>query len=491
MASGMPEAGEMEILLASNRGPTSFARDDNGTLSARPGAGGLVSALSGLPAQARSVWVCAALSDADRAAVRAAPDGRLDRVAARYGWELGQTPVRMLDIEPLTFHRAYNGIANSTLWFVHHLLFDTANRPLFDGHFRREWASYNHYNQAFAQAITEEAAKGAKVVVQDYHLTLTPQLIRERRPDLRIGHFSHTPWAPPDYFRLLPDDVAVALLEGLLSADHVGFLAKRWASAFLACCETVLGANVDHPQSLVTYAGRTTHVGVHPLGLDAEALRKRIEESDVRSRMAGLRGLVGGRRLLIRVDRTELSKNIVRGLLAYRDLLRRHPEWQGRVVHLVLAYPSRHDLPEYREYAASVQRVADDIIDEFASPDWDPLVLAVDDDLPRSLAAYRLADVAIVNPVRDGMNLVAKEVSVACDSGCALILSREAGAADELGEHALLINPFDIEGTTEAMHTALSMSLDERQRRCSQLATAASAYPPARWLSDQLDALSE
>jgi len=493
MAPGMPEAApaaeETEVVLASNRGPASFVRNDDGTLACRPGAGGLVAALSALPPATRGTWVCAALSDADRAAARSAPGGRLDKIADRSGWSIGETPVKMLDIEALTFHRAYNGIANSTLWFVHHLLFDTANRPVFDAHFRREWASYLDYNAAFADAIAEEAAPRAKAVVQDYHLSLAPRLLRERRPDLAIGHFSHTPWAPPEYFRLLPDDVAVALLEGLLSADHLGFLADRWAQAFLACCEEVLGARVAYDRRIVEHAGRVTRVGVHRLGLDAETFRERLQAPDVRSRMSDLRGLIGGRRLLVRVDRTELSKNIVRGLLAYRELLRRHPEWQGRVVHLVLAYPSRHDLPEYREYAASVQRVADAIVDEFASPDWEPLVLATDDDLPRSLAAYRLADVAVVNPVRDGMNLVAKEIPVACDDGCALVLSREAGAADELGDDALMVNPFDIVGTAEALHAALSMSDEERRRRTANLVQAATACPPARWLREQLGAL--
>jgi trehalose 6-phosphate synthase len=209
----------------------------------------------------------------------------------------------------------------------------------------------------------------------------------------------------------------------------------------------------------------------------------------VRAREAALAEAADGRKLIVRVDRTELSKNIVRGLAAYRELLTTHPEWHGRVVHLAFAYPSRHDLPEYREYTASVQRLAGEISEEFGTEAWNPLVLHVDDDYARSLAAYRLADVLLVNPIRDGMNLVAKEGPILSERGCALVLSREAGAADELAADALLINPFDVSGTAEALHGALMMNGPERERRAGSLAQAAAALPPTRWFADQLAAL--
>ena len=241
----------------------------------------------------------------------------------------------------------------------------------------------------------------------------------------------------------------------MLGADHAGFLCQRWADAFLDCCEAVLGpagAHVDRARQQVTYQGHVTGIGVHPLGVDADGLISRASEPDVRAREAALAEAAGGRKLIVRIDRTELSKNIVRGLAAYRELLTTHPEWHGRVVHLAFAYPSRHDLPEYREYTASVQRLASEISEEFGTEDWNPLVLHVDDDYARSLAAYRLADVLLVNPIRDGMNLVAKEGPILSERGCALVLSREAGAAAELGADALLINPFDVSGTAEALH---------------------------------------
>ncbi|MFF7842809.1 trehalose-6-phosphate synthase [Streptomyces ossamyceticus] len=459
-----------QVLVASNRGPVSYTQDDSGGLTAKRGGGGLVSGLSAIGPDAGALWVCSALGDGDREAVRRG---------------VGEPGVRMLDIPADVHHAAYNGVANSTLWFVHHMLYQTPLEPVFDAEFRAQWAAYETYNRSFAEALAQEAADGAAVLVQDYHLTLVPRMLRELRPDLRIGHFSHTPWAPVDYFRLLPDDIAAEVLNGILGADRAAFLTRRWADAFTACCHAVLGPD----------ATSGTRIGVHGLGADADFLRARAHEADVDERIVALREQIGTapdgtpRRTIVRVDRTELSKNIVRGLLAYRQLLDDRPEWRERVVHVAFAYPSRQDLAVYREYTAEVQRVAAEINERYGTPGWTPVVLHVKDDFARSLAAYRLADVALVNPIRDGMNLVAKEVPLIADGGCALVLSREAGAFEELGEDAVVVNPYDIGGTAGALHEALSMGAEERAERTKRLTAAATALPPARWFLDQLEEL--
>ncbi len=461
------EHSAAQVLVASNRGPVSYTLNDDQSLDARRGGGGLVSGLSAIGSEADALWVCAALGDGDREAVRRG---------------VGEPGVLMLDIDESVHHDAYNGIANSVLWFVHHLLYQTPLEPVFDEHFRRQWSSYESYNRAFAEALAGRAGRGAAVLVQDYHLALVPGMLRELRPDLRIGHFSHTPWAPVDYFRMLPDDIAEQLLRGLLGADRTCFLTRRWADAFTTCCTELLG-----PDSL-----SGTRIGVHGLGADADFLRKRSHEADVDERMATLREQIGpDRKAVVRVDRTELSKNIVRGLLAYRHLLATRPEWRERVVHVAFAYPSRQDLAVYRDYTAEVQRVADEINSTFGTDGWTPVVLHVKDDFARSLGAYRLADVALVNPIRDGMNLVAKEIPVVSDDGCALVLSREAGAYEELGDDAVTVNPYDVTGTADALHEALTMPHDERARRTERLAAAATALPPQQWFLDQLEALRQ
>ncbi|HEX6448089.1 MAG TPA: trehalose-6-phosphate synthase [Trebonia sp.] len=490
------------VLVASNRGPVSFSFAPDGTLSAKRGGGGMVSGLtSGLAAIAADggvLWVCTALSDADREAVRQglrADDGP------------GDAPVRMLDIPSATFDAAYNRVSNSVLWFVNHMLFNTPSQPRFDAAFRRDWVSYEAYNQTFAEALAGESGKATHVLVQDYHLALVPRMLRDRRPGARIAHFQHTPWAPPEYFQMLPDDVAAELLDGMLGADHAGFLAERWADAFLDCCEVVLGARVTRRYDLtghatgqaghsvgrvvgqVAHRGHVTEVAVHPLGVDAGELRERAARDDVRAHVRTLRGQARGRQLIVRVDRTELSKNIVRGLAAYRELLVTRPEWRGRVTHLAFAYPSRSGLPEYRAYTEQVTKLAQSVNEEFGTPDWEPVVLEVKDDYARSLAACSVADVLLINPIRDGMNLVAEEGPILSEQGCALVLSREAGAAALFGEHTLLVNPFDVTATADALHAGLSMPADERWRRSVAIASAASARAPRYWLAEQLDAL--
>jgi trehalose 6-phosphate synthase len=239
----------------------------------------------------------------------------------------------------------------------------------------------------------------------------------------------------------------------------------------------------------VRYRGHLTEVAVHPLGVDAPALRTRAQAQDVRAHVGTLRRAAGGRKLIVRVDRTELSKNIVRGLEAYRELLVTRPQWRGRVMHMAFAYPSRSAVPEYRVYTERVRRLAAEITEEFGTADWNPLILEVKDDYPRSLAACALADVLVVNPIRDGMNLVAQEGPILSEHGCALVLSREAGAAATLAADALLVNPYDVAETADAIHQALAMPDAERRRRSAALAAAAAAARPAGWLADQLACL--
>jgi trehalose 6-phosphate synthase len=505
---------KQRVLVASNRGPITYQFGADGSLTGQRGGGGMIAGLTaGLAAlgpEASVTWICAALSDADRAVVRSRAGGAVDEDGI---------PVRMLDIAPGIFDRAYNNVANSALWFLLHQIFDTPNQPRFGREFRRDWESYLAYNAAFADTLAQEALtrdapppealsqetgrERLRVMIQDYHLCLAPRLLRERLADTtseaRIAHFCHTPWAPLDYYRMLPDEVGRALLDGILGADRAGFHTVRWATAFMDCCAVLLGADVAGADGLggsgpgtlgqVTYRGHVTEVGVHPLGVDAPALRERAQADDVRAHVGAIRLAAGDRKLIVRVDRTELSKNIVRGFAAYRELLTTRPQWRGRVMHLAFSYPSRSALAEYRSYTDQIYRLALDINEQFGTADWNPLILDVKDDYPRSLAACAVADVLLVNPIRDGMNLVAQEGPVLSERGCALVLSREAGAAATLAAGALLVNPYDITETAEALHQALVMPDAERQRRSAALAAIAAADPPARWLGGQLASL--
>ncbi len=472
----MSSPGKSPLLVASNRGPLSVVSVEEDDEVQR-GSGGLVSGMqAALGATPDAVWVCAAMNERERALARRAPSGRLSELDFVADALHGDFDVRMLPIDALTFRNAYNGVANSTLWFVLHMLYDLPRAPTFDANWRRQWSSYVRFNQAFAEALAEEAAPDAKVMIQDYHLFLAPRMLRTLRPDVRIGHFTHTPWVAPDYFAMLPDDVAHTLLDGMLGADVVGFHTARWAEHFAQTVRAVLGREPEG-------------VAVFPLGTDGPELDKRGSRRDVENALQRLDEVVGDRKVIGRVDRTELSKNVWRGLLAYRELLRTHPEWRGRVVHAVYNNPSREDLPAYREYTASIERLAADIDDEFGTDEWTPLLLEVIDDYPAALAVLRRSDVLFVNSVRDGMNLVVLEGLVLSEHQPAVVLSRETGAAQTLGHDALYVNPFDVSATAEALHTALTLPAADRAARAARMRAAAVELPPAAWFQAQLDAL--
>lgn len=470
-------AGRAPLLVASNRGPLTVVAGDQSDDEVRRGSGGLVSGMqTALAATQDAVWVSAAMNDRERVLARRSPSGRISDVPFVADALQGDFDVRMLPIDAQTFRNAYNGVANSTLWFVLHRLYDLPTQPSFDAGWRRQWASYERFNQAFADALAEAAAPNAIVMVQDYHLFLVPRMLREQRPDVRIGLFTHTPWVTPEDFTVLPDDIALALVQGMLGADIVGFHTERWAQLFRSTAQAVAG--LDAPG-----------VRVFPLGTDSDEMRKLAHRGSVDNALRLLDEVVGERLVIGRVDRTELSKNVWRGLLAYRELLRTRPEWRGRVVHAVYNNPSREDLPAYREYTARVERLAEEIVDEFGTDDWTPLVFDIGEDYPTALAIMRRSDVVFVNSVRDGMNLVVLEGLVLSEREPAVVLSRETGAAEVLGADALQVNPFDVAATAQALGEALIMPPAERAARAARMRAAAVRLPPTQWFQAQLDEL--
>jgi trehalose 6-phosphate synthase len=475
-----------ELVVASNRGPIQFDLDEDGNLRPGRGAGGMVAALGPALAGQAGTWVAAAITEGDRVAAR-----RTGRTGRRRRVDLlgGPVQLRSLVIDPREYQAYYNRVANRTIWFLQHYLFDVPRHPRFDRSFRLAWKSYQNVNQAFAVACDEEVDRGGNVFVQDYHLCLTPAILRARRTDVGIGHFTHCPWADPGHFAMLPNAVAGELLEGMLGADLLGFLVPRWARNFLRCCQDA-GYVVDRQRGTVRAGdGREVHVRAYPLGIDPDDLHTRIASPGTRVKLRAIRELANRRKLIVRVDRMELSKNILRGLEGYAIFLEQNPRARQRVIHFVLAYSSRRDLPEYQSYTAEVKQAAEAINERFRTRTWEPIVLELRDDYPRALAAMAVADVLVVNPVWDGMNLVAKEGPTVSECDTVLVLSRNAGAADDLADGAILVNPFDTAELAEALATALAMPADERAKRAGRLREGASALPPHDWFSRQREDL--
>jgi len=478
---------EAPLIVASNRGPVTFEPDESGELRPQRGSGGLVTALTGATQSTEGLWVAAAMSDGDREVAAAAGDGRVD-----VDTESGTFNVRFVVIPPDVYDRYYNWIANGILWFAHHYLWDTVRSPVFGEDSDRAWDDYVEVNREFAQALAEEGARQSRTpvyLVQDYQLAVVPRLLRELVPDALIAHFSHTPIAGPTYLRILPTRMRDELLAGMLGADVLGFHSEAWAENFLMSARSLPGTRVDLARSRVVFEGREILVRVHPISVEAEPMRALAATPRLRRLRRELGRWRGDAKLIVRVDRLELTKNVVRGFKAFEVLLARHPEWIGQVKFLALLSPSRQVLPEYRAYTKECLAEAERINHTFEGGGWEPVRVRVKEDHARAVAAYGLYDVLLVNPVFDGMNLVAMEGPLVNRRHGVLVLSRNAGAYGRLGRYAIGINPFDVRETADAIHEALTMPQHERVRRARGLSRLVLANPLSRWVRSQLEDL--
>ncbi|MEO6989787.1 MAG: trehalose-6-phosphate synthase [Aquihabitans sp.] len=457
------DLADRPMVIVSNRGPVSFTLDETGTPVAKRGAGGLVSGLGPLVRDTPTLWVAAAMTDGDAAVAEAG-------VTEAEGFR-----VRLLAFDEKTFDAHYDTVCNEALWFAHHGLFDPVYAPAWPlGWVDGPWARHREVNETFADAVAADAPEGAVVLIQDYHLCLMAPRLRSTRPDLRLVHFSHTPFATPLWLRMLPAAARAELMAGLAAHHACGFHTTRWADDFTASCAS---EGVTVPPTFVT-----------PLGPDPDDLATTVGSDGCRQALADLDEMVGDRSFLVRVDRIELSKNVLRGFEAFEALLEAEPQRQGTVVFGAYVYPSRSGVAAYDHYRDAVAERVAAINDRFGTDDWTPIDLDMHDDYPRSMAALARADAVLVNPIRDGLNLVAKEAMVINERSGQLLLSPEAGAWEELAEGAWRVDPFDVGQTASAIAAALDAAPQERERRSALLKAASVAQGPAHWLAGQLAA---
>ena len=477
-------ADRRKLIVVANRGPVSYARGAEGERIAKRGGGGLVTALRSLVEHHDVTWIASAMNDEDRA-VAEEHDGEAYDETARDG---SPYRIRLVSHEPSAYDWYYNVVSNPTIWFLQHYLWGLPYAPDVDLGLHHAWFNgYLPVNETFAHATLAELERepGAAVFFHDYHLYLAPKLVRERRPGALLAHFIHIPWPQSDYWYVLPEHLRRAVLEGVLANDIVGLHTDRWRRNFLRCCEDMLGCTVDFDASIVMHEGRRTYVTWHPLGVDP------AEFDELRNdpRVLEEERLIVERRpelLVLRVDRTDPSKNVVRGFRSFALFLDLHPEFHGRVTLLALLDPSRQDIPEYSEYLAAVQREARAVNDRFQREGWVPIDLQIGDNFAQSVAAYKQYDALLVNAVFDGLNLVSKEAPLVNDRDGVLILSENAGAHEELGGWALSVNPFDVYGQAQAIHEALTMDEGERRRRIGELRARVRERDVAAWIEAQL-----
>jgi trehalose 6-phosphate synthase len=481
-------AARRKLIVVSNRGPVSFSLE-RGERVAKRGGGGLVTALSSLVDHHEVTWVASAMTSADRAVAEEA-QGEAVEETSREG---SPYRLRLVVHEPQAYDWFYNVVANPTLWFAQHYLWGLAQAPDIDHGLRNAWREgYVAVNRGFAEAVLAELEREpeAAVFFHDYHLYVAPRLVREQAPDVTLAHFVHIPWPQPDYWRVLPDQIRRAVHEGLLANDVVSFHTRRWCINFLRSCADLTDAKID-------FSAREARLGDHvacarysPISVEPAEFARLAESDAVR---AAEEKLVAERPefLILRVDRTDPSKNVVRGFRAYELFLEAHPELHGRVQLLALLDPSRQDIPEYAEYAGAIQRGARLVNDRFQREGWRPVDLRIEDNFAESIAAYKQYDVLLVNAIFDGLNLIAKEAPLVNTRNGALVLSENTGVHEELGPWAITVNPFDVAGQAEAIYEALTMEPGERRARSEAIREHVCTHDISEWIGSQLDDLDE
>ena len=471
------------IVVVSNRGPVSFRRDDAGELIARRGAGGLVSGLSPLMVRPDRTWIAAALSADDRAAIAADPDpdpdpdraARRDALVPHRRVAVDGIHAVLAGVDATDLSASYEIVCNRTLWYAHHHLFPLADRPVFDRDWFAAWEAYERVNAAFADLVAAVAPPDAAVLIQDYHLYLVAERLGEQRPDVATVHFAHTPFAEPHQFAVLPDRIRKRILGGLAAHRACGFHTAAWQDAFVACCAA---DDVAPPRTFVA-----------PLGPDAADLAATVASEPFAAAAAQIDALVGARRCIARAERIELSKNLIRGFDAFEVLLENHPEWLGEVVFAASVYPSREANPDYVAYRRQTEDRVTQINERWGTAEWTPIVLDTSDHFPTSVATLARADVVLVNPIRDGLNLVASEAMLVNERDALLALSAQAGVFTLLGEAASEVHPYDVVQTADVLHELLSEPAPRRAASAARLRTLAAARTPADWMADQLAAL--
>lgn len=476
------------LILASNRGPVTLHRNIRGGLEVQRGSGGLVTALAGVIQYAEARWVACARTEEDEA---------LGQGMVPFGERDEQVWMRFLTPPEAAYEGYYSVIANPLLWFLQHSMWNIFREPTIDQSMWQHWDNgYVAVNMLFAEALAQEivsAPHPALVMLQDYHLYLAPAFIRYKlRPKARytLAHFIHIPWPGAEDWGLLPARMRKAILEGLCAVDLLGFQTREDALNFIRTCESHLpGAHVNYRDGRVWYRHHATHVRDFPISIDVDGLRQFAATEEVHSQRDQLEQFYGSWQIILRIDRIEPSKNIVRGFRAFEEMLELHPEHRGRVKFLALLVPSRMDVNEYENYLDEVMGIAGRVNARYGGNGWEPIRILVEENYPRAVAGLQIYNVLLVNSIADGMNLVAKEGPILNDRDGVLILSERTGAYQQLGPGVLVVSPLDVYGTAEAMHQALVMPAEERRERAERLRSLIEHRDIVDWLKQQLRAV--
>jgi len=460
------------LIVIANRLPFSIAKRE-GEFHFRPSAGGLAVGLSSLPESYERLWIGwpgitnEKLTNHDREKIRE---------------ELAEENCLPVFLSEKQIERYYLGFSNKTIWPLFHYF---PTRTIWEDSF---WKSFIQVNQAFYKAVEKIVAPGDCVWVHDYQLMLLPQLLREKFPDLEIGFFLHIPWPSFELFRLLPRREEI--LNGLLGADLIGFHTYDYVRHFLSSTCRILG--LEHTLGQISMGSRMIKVDAFPMGIDYVKYSQAIRNAGVQKEVDKIMQTVGKRRIVISIDRLDYTKGIIQRLEAFDLFLSENPKYKEKVTLIIVAVPSRTDVEDYQELRNRLEQLVGRINGEHGAIGYTPVwYLYRFMSFNKIAALYNVADAALVTPLRDGMNLIAKEFIAGKTEGKGvLILSEMTGAASELGE-ALIINAYDKRAIVQAIQKALEMPLSEQIERNRLMQERIAGYDVSRWSNDFINALSD
>ena len=452
---------QRKLVIVSNRGPYRAVTRSGKRVLLRA-AGGLVAALDPVLRARGGTWISAAESDTPKAA---AGDPQLE-------YNLASVPLSRAEREGF-----YQGVSNAVLWPILHSMPSTIRIG------QAPWSSYEHANRAFCDVVLANSRVGDVVWVQDFHLMLLPRMLRQKRARARLGWFCHIPWPGRGVFDVLPRREEI--IQGLLGADVVGFQTESYCRNFLACVEDMTDLRVDHARMIVRDRSRTVRVVSAPIGVPVDEIQTLASDPSMAAEVEKIKRSVNGRRIILGVDRLDYTKGIPERLLAFEQLLRSDPSARNRYVLVQVMVPSRTDVQAYARLKDDIDRLVGDINGRYSRTGQVPIhYLYRNLDQPRLYTLYLAAEVALVTPLRDGMNLVAQEyVAARVHGGGVLILSEFAGAAEYLDD-ALMVNPYDSHALAAALKKALSMSTREANRRMNRLRVAVHKLDVHRWADE-------
>jgi trehalose 6-phosphate synthase len=463
----------------------------NQNLKSRRGSGGVITALIEAGNQMEMSWVAMAMTEGDRLAVKEAQQpGRLSSPVQGQKMHL-----HYVAVSKAAYRKHYEVISNQLLWFLQHYLYDPTVDSKTAKRIQDAWENgYRVANQAIAEAVCAEIESEASrpiVMLHDYHLYLAPQMIRQRHPTIVMEQFIHIPWPDARCWHFLPSNIAQEIYQGLAGNDIIGFQTDRDARNFLEGARTILeGAVVDFEEGALWWQGQRTQARSYPISISVTAERKLIKSAAGKRAAERIRPLLG-EKTIMRVDRIEPTKNILRGFQAYDQLLEDHQELRGKVAFLAFLVPSRQSLPEYKRYTADVMKIINKVNKKYSTPDWQPITAFCQNDRTLALAAMQYYDVLMVNPIIDGMNLVAKEGPVVNQNDGVLLLSRTVGAFQQLGKASVPTSPTDVEETAQALYYALTLPANERHNKSTMARLIVERQDLDAWMQRQIADINE